>query len=83
MLFNLDFANNTILSWFFFFFWIIDLYFLIPAVITQIFDPIAQPEEFRKLTTRQSEDYTTWCLLDCDYTKNHYRLMAVDLIRQK
>ena len=36
MLFNLDFANNTILSCFFFFFLIIDLYFLIPAVIAQI-----------------------------------------------
>ena len=42
MLFNLDFANNTILSCFFFFFLIIDLYFLIPAVIAQIFNPIAE-----------------------------------------
>ena len=42
MLFNLDFANNTILSCFFFFFLIIDLYFLIPAVITQIFNPIVE-----------------------------------------
>ena len=42
MLFNLDFANNTILSCFFIFFLIIDLYFLIPAVITQIFNPIAE-----------------------------------------
>ena len=38
MLLNLDFANNTILSYFFFL--IIDLYFLISAVITQIFNPI-------------------------------------------
>ena len=42
MLFNLDFANNTILSCFFFFFLITDLYFLIPAVFTQIFNPIAE-----------------------------------------
>ena len=42
MLFNLDFANNTILSCFFFFFLIIDLYFLIPAVIVQIFNPTAE-----------------------------------------
>ena len=40
MLFNLDFANNTILSCFFFL--IIDLYFLIPAAIAQIFNPIAE-----------------------------------------
>ena len=42
MLLNLDFANNTILSCFFFFFLIIDLYFLIHAVIAQIFNPIAE-----------------------------------------
>ena len=39
MLFNLDFA---ILSCFFFFFLIIDLYVLIPAVIAQIFNPTAE-----------------------------------------
>ena len=42
MLLNLDFANNTVWSCFFFFFLIIDLYFLIPAVIAQIFNPIAE-----------------------------------------
>ena len=42
MLFNLDFANNTILSCFFFFFLNIDSDFLIPAVIAQIFNPIAE-----------------------------------------
>ena len=42
MLFNLYFAKNTFLSCFFFFYLIIDLYFLIPAVITQIFNPIAE-----------------------------------------
>ena len=39
---NLDFANNTILSCLSFFFLIIDLYFLIPAVIVHIFIPIAK-----------------------------------------
>ena len=42
MLFNLDFANNTILSCFFFFFLVIDLYFLILVVIIQIFTPITE-----------------------------------------
>ena len=42
MLFYLDFAKNTILSCFFFFFLIMDLYFSIPAVIAQIFYPIAE-----------------------------------------
>ena len=40
MLFNLDFANNTISSCFFLIFLIIDLYLLIPAVIAQIFNPL-------------------------------------------
>ena len=42
MIFNSDFANSTILSCFFFLFLIIDLYFLIPVVIAQIFNPIAE-----------------------------------------
>ena len=42
MLVNLDFANNTILSCLFFVSLIIDLYFLIPAVIAQIFNPVAE-----------------------------------------
>ena len=35
-----------------------------------------------KLTTGQSEDKTTECLLNYEYIKNHYRLIAVDLSRQ-
>ena len=42
MLFNFDFANNTILLCFFFFFLVIDFHFLIAAVIAQIFDPISE-----------------------------------------
>ena len=42
MLFNIDFANNTILSYLSFFFLIIDLYFLICGAIAQIFNPIAK-----------------------------------------
>ena len=39
-LFNLDFANDNILSYFFFL--IIDLYLLIPAIIANIFDSITE-----------------------------------------
>ena len=42
MLFNFDFANNTILLGFIFFSLIIDLYFLTPAVIAQMFKLIAE-----------------------------------------
>ena len=31
------------------------------------------------MLTGQGEDYTTGCLLDYEYIKNHYRLAAVDL----
>ena len=41
MLFNLDFANNATLSCFFFFS-VIDLWFLFPAAILKIFNPIAE-----------------------------------------
>ena len=33
--------------------------------------------------TNQKEDYTTACLLDYAYIKNNYRLIAIDLSRQK
>ena len=42
MLFNLDFVNNTIFSCFFFFCLIIDLQFLIPAVVAEIFNSVAE-----------------------------------------
>ena len=44
---------------------------------------IKRYEEIWKLRTRQGEYYPTGCLLDYDYVKNHYRLIAVDLSRQK
>ena len=42
VLYNLVFASNTILSFFFFFFLNIGLYFLIPGVIVQILNFIAE-----------------------------------------
>ena len=47
-----------------------------------IFD-IKRYKEIRNLATGQDEDYTTGCFLDYDYIKNHFRLIAVDLCRQK
>ena len=44
---------------------------------------IKRYEEIRKLTRGQGEDYTAGCLLDYEYIKNHYRLIAVDLSKQK
>ena len=44
---------------------------------------IKQYEEIRKLTTTQGEDYPTGCSLDYDCIRNLYRLIAVDLNRQR
>ena len=43
---------------------------------------IKRYEKIRELTTGQGEDYSG-CLLDYEYTKNNYRLIAVDLSRHK
>ena len=44
---------------------------------------LKRKKKIRKLTAGQGEDYTTGLLLDYDYIKNHYRLIAMDLNRQK
>ena len=43
---------------------------------------VKRHEEIRKLTTGQVQDYTGACLLDYEYTKNNYKLIAVDSSRQ-
>ena len=44
---------------------------------------IKRYKEIRKLTTGQGEDYTIECVLDYGYIKSYYKLIAVDLSRQK
>ena len=44
---------------------------------------IKQYDEIRKTATGQGDDYTTGCLLDYQYFKDHYQLIAVDLSKQK
>ena len=44
---------------------------------------IKRSREIRLLTAEQGEDYTTGCFLDHEFIKNHYRLIKVDLSRQK
>ena len=44
---------------------------------------IKRYEKIRQLTIGEGEDFTTGCLLDYYYIKNHYRLIAVDLSRKK
>ena len=55
MPFNSVFAHNTILSCFFFFFLIIDLYFLILAVIAQVFNPNTEPIVLIEIRTKEEK----------------------------
>ena len=44
---------------------------------------IKKYNEIRKIATRKGDDYTTGCLLNYQYFKDHYQLIAVDLSKQK
>ena len=46
-------------------------------------DLIKQYDEVRKVSTGHGDDYTTGSLLDYAYFKDNYRLIAVDLSKQK
>ena len=48
-----------------------------------ISDQIKKYDEMRKVKGVKGNDYTTGCLLDYKYFKNHYQLTAVDLSKQK
>ena len=39
-------------------------------------------ENIRKIATGQGDDYTTGCLLDYSYFKDHYKMIAIDLNKQ-
>ena len=46
-------------------------------------DLIKKYDEVRKGSTGQGDNYTTGCLLDYAYFKDNYRLIAVDLSKEK
>ena len=46
-------------------------------------DLIKQYDVVRKVSTGQGDGYTIGCLLDYAYFKNNYKLIAVDLSKQK
>ena len=45
-------------------------------------DSVKQYDEIRKTATGQGDDYTTGFLLDYQYFKDHYNLIAADLSEQ-
>ena len=48
-----------------------------------IVSDIEKYRELKQVTIGKGEDYTTGSLLDYDYFKKHYKLIAVDLSKQK
>ena len=40
-------------------------------------------ENIRKISTGQEDDYTTGCLLDYSYFKDHYKTIAINLSKQQ
>ena len=40
-------------------------------------------DNIRKVSTGQGDDYATGCLLDYNYFKNHYKMIAIDLSKQQ
>ena len=46
-------------------------------------DSVKENNEIRKIPIGQGDDYTTSCLLDVAYFEKNYRLIAVDLSKQK
>ena len=40
-------------------------------------------KNIRKIATGQGDDYTTGCLLDYSYFKDHYKMIAIDLSKQQ
>ena len=40
-------------------------------------------ENIRKIASGQGDDYTTGCLLDYSYFKDHYKMIVLDLSKQE
>ena len=46
-------------------------------------DSIRKYDEIRKIATGKGDNYATGCLLDYDYFKTNYQLIAVDLSKRR
>ena len=52
-------------------------------MINQLMIKSKKYDEIRKIGTGKVDDYTTGCLIDYQYFKDHYQLITVDLSKQK
>ena len=44
---------------------------------------IRKYDNMGKVSTNQGDDYTAGCLLDYNYFKEHYKMIAIDLSKQQ
>ena len=63
-------------------------YYIPKVAIKDYFDQpinsmIKTYKNIRKIATGQGDDYTTCCLLDYSYFKDHYKMIAIDLSKQQ
>ena len=89
MLFNSDFASNTISSCFFFIFLFIDLYFLTPPTITQIFNTISELVVLIRIPTKEAKPEIETHPVSDQYSSKLYKpfyasysLISFDSFRQ-
>ena len=54
---------------------------LLDFFLTHFF--LTKYDEIRKIATGKGDNYATGCLLDYDYLKKNYQLIAVDLSKQR
>ena len=53
------------------------------TLFDQPINSMTKTYENRKIATGQRDDYTTGCLLDYSYLKDHYKMIAIDLSKQQ
>ena len=51
--------------------------------VNPVSSEIKKYEELLELTTGKGKDYTTGCLLDYNYFKKHYSIIACDLSKKR
>ena len=49
----------------------------------EINDYIETYDNIRNIATGKGDDYTTGCLLDFSYFKDHYKMVAIDLSQKQ
>ena len=52
-------------------------------LISQLNGNMRRYDNIRKIATGQGDNYTTGCLLDFNYFREHYKMKSIDLSKQQ